>query len=79
MILLLLPLIAISAQEQKAPAASDWLYSSVHSVIIPEHEPFKKRIIAPDGVKFVTAQLLDDAEEVRFNEYELRWEGAASR
>ena len=61
--LLLLPLIATLAQAQKTPAANDPLYSSVHSVVIPEHEPFKRRIVAPDGMRFVTAELLDDAEE----------------
>jgi hypothetical protein len=62
-VLLLLPLITLSAHAQKTPAADDPLYSSVHSGMIPEHEPFKKRIVAPDGVKFVTAELLDDPEE----------------
>ena len=61
--LLLLPLIAASAQLQKTPAPKDPLYSSVHSVIIPEHERYKTRIVAPDGVRFVSAELLDDPEE----------------
>jgi hypothetical protein len=60
--LLLLPLLAISAQE-KTPAATDPLYSSAHSAVIPEHEPYAKRIVAPDGLRFVTAELLDDPEE----------------
>jgi len=41
----------------------DPLYSSVHSAVIPEHESFKKRIVAPDGLRFVTAELVDDPEE----------------
>ena len=61
--LLLLPLIATSAEPQKTPAAKDPLYSSVHSVVIPEHEPYKKRIVAPDGESFVSAELVDDPEE----------------
>lgn len=61
--LLLFPLLVIFAQAQKSPAASDPLYSSVHSVIIPEHQSFKNRIVAPDGLKFVTAELLGDSEE----------------
>ncbi len=55
-------MIAPSAQ-QKPSAASDPLYSSVHSVIIPEHERYTKRIVAPDGLKFVTANLADEPEE----------------
>jgi hypothetical protein len=61
--LLMLPLIATSAESQKTPAAKDPLYSSVHSVVIPEHEPYKKRIVAPDGQSFVSAELVDDPEE----------------
>ena len=44
-------------------AATDPVYSSVHSVIIPEHERYPKRIVAPDGLKFVTAKLVEDPEE----------------
>ena len=34
-----------------------------HSVVIPEHEHFRTRIVAPDGVRFVTAELVADPEE----------------
>lgn len=61
--LFLLSLTVISAQAQKSPATSDPLLSSVHSAVIPEHQSFKKRIVAPDGLKFVSAELLDDPEE----------------
>lgn len=60
--LFLLPLIAATAQ-QKPSAAADPLYSSVHSVIIPEQKQYTERIVAPDGLKFVTAKLVDDPEE----------------
>jgi hypothetical protein len=60
--LLLLPFIPASSQ-QKTPSSEDALYSSVHSSIIPEHERYTGRIVAPDGSKFVTAELYDDAEE----------------
>jgi hypothetical protein len=61
-VLLLLAFVAATAQQMNS-AATDALYSSIHSVIIPEHEPYTKRIIAPDGKKFVTAKLIDDPEE----------------
>jgi hypothetical protein len=61
--LLLLPLIVISVRAQKSGAASDPLYSSVHSTVIPEHESFKMKIVAPDGLRFVTAELVNDSEE----------------
>ena len=53
--------IHLTAQE-KIQASSDWLYSSVHSVIIPEHEHFRKRVTSPDGQKFVTAELDGDGD-----------------
>ena len=59
--LLLLPLVAVSAQQK--PAAADSSYSSVHSAIIPEGEKYTRRIASPDGVKFVTAKLLDDPDQ----------------
>ncbi len=59
--LLLLPLSA--ATQQRPSAATDPLYSSTHSVIVPEHERYTERIVAPDGLKFVTAKLVDDPEE----------------
>lgn len=57
--LLLLPLLPAFSQ-QKNSAATDALYSSAHSVIIPGNERFTKKIFAPDGLKFVTAKLVDD-------------------
>jgi hypothetical protein len=57
-------LFLIAAAGQKKPAAAtDPLYSSTHSVIIPEHERYAKKIGAPDGLKFVTANLVEDPEE----------------
>ena len=61
--LLILPLITTPAEPQEIPAAKDPLLSSVHSVVISEHKPFKKKIAAPDGLRFVSAELLDDSEE----------------
>ena len=61
--MLILPLITTPAEPQEIPAAKDPLLSSVHSVVIPEHKPFKKKIAAPDGLRFVSAELLDDPEE----------------
>jgi len=61
-VLLLLPLFHAFAQ-QKNSAAKDALYSSVHSVIIPENERYTKKIFAPDGREFVIAKLVDDPEE----------------
>ena len=52
-----------AASQQKKPASEDALYSSVHSSVIPEHERYTGRIVAPDGLKFVTADLYDDPEE----------------
>lgn len=49
--------------QQRKLALTDSLYSSVHSVIVPEHEPYTRKITAPDGLKFVTARLIDDPEE----------------
>jgi len=60
-VFLLVPLVTVSAQH-KGPA-TDPLLSSVHSVVIPEHERYTRKIVAPDGLKFVTAKLLDDPEE----------------
>jgi len=60
-VLLLVPLVTVSAQH-KGPA-TDLLLSSVHSIVIPEHQRYTQKIVAPDGLKFVTAQLLDDPEE----------------
>jgi hypothetical protein len=59
--LLLFPLVAGSAQQK--PAAADSSYSSRHSAIIPESEKYTRRIASPDGLKFVTATLLDDPDE----------------
>jgi hypothetical protein len=61
--LLLLPLIAASAPQKRPAAVDSPLLSSVHSMVIPEHERYTKRIVAPDGRAFVTAELLDDPEE----------------
>jgi hypothetical protein len=61
-ILFLLPLMTGVAQHEPS-AAMDPLYSSVHSVIIPEHIQYTKRIVAPDGLKFVSAELVDDPED----------------
>jgi len=61
-VLLLLPLITAFPQ-QNTPASEDALYSSVHSTIIPEHDRYTGRIVAPDGLKFVTATLSDDAQD----------------
>ncbi len=61
-VLFLLAFIAATAQ-QKPSAATDPLYSSVHSIIIPEGEQYTKRIVAPDGLKFVTAKLVDDPKD----------------
>lgn len=61
--LLLLPLIAVSAPQKGRAAVDSPLLSSVHSVVIPEHERYTKRIVAPDGQAFVTAELLDDPDE----------------
>jgi len=60
--LLLLPFIAASPQ-QKTPVSEDTLYSSVHSTVIPEHKRYTERIVAPDGLRLVTADLYDDPEE----------------
>jgi len=73
-VLFLLPLIAATAQ-QKPAAATDRLYSSVHSVIIPEDEQYTKRIVAPDGLKFVTAKLVDDPEEGELQRIEVTMGG----
>ena len=59
--LLLLPLVDLSAQQK--PAVADSSYSSVHSAIIREGEKYTRRIASPDGLKFVTAKLLDDPDE----------------
>lgn len=60
--LFLIPLHSAAAH-LKPSAATDPLYSSVHSVIIPEQQPYTRKIFAPDGLKFVTAQLVNDPEE----------------
>jgi hypothetical protein len=60
--LLLFPVVAASSQK-KVSAATDPLYSSVYSVVIPEHELYTKKVVAPDGQKFVTAERVDDPEE----------------
>jgi hypothetical protein len=62
-LLLLLLLIAASAQQQKTSAKTNPLYSSSHSIVIPEHERYTNKIVAPDGVRFVTSELIDDPEE----------------
>ena len=59
--LLLLSLVAVSAQQ--TPIAADSSYSSAHSAIIPENKQYTKRISSPDGLKLVTAKLLDDPDE----------------
>lgn len=56
---LFLLLITTASAQQKLTAA-DSSYSSSHSAIIPENEKYTKRIASPDGLKFVTAKLLDD-------------------
>ncbi len=69
-VLFLLALIAATAQ-QKPSAATDTLYSSAHSVIIPEGEQYAKKIVAPDGLKFVTAKLVDDPEDGELQQIEV--------
>ena len=59
----LLLFVVSAAAQQKPSAATDPLISSVHSSIIPEHQRYTKRIVAPDGRKFVTAKLVDDPED----------------
>ena len=68
--LFLFPLIA-AAGEEKPTVATDALYSSTHSIIIPEHERYTQKIVAPDGLKFVTANLVDDPEEGEVQRFEI--------
>jgi hypothetical protein len=61
--LLLLSSVALSSGQKRPAEVDSPLLSSVRSVVIPEDQKYVKRIAAPDGLRFVTAELLDDPEE----------------
>jgi hypothetical protein len=77
-VFLTFPLVAMHPQRQKS-AATDPLYSSVHSVIIPEHQRYTRKIASPDGQKYVTSQLVDGGEDVDIQRLSVNTAGGTFR